>query len=174
MTEVSITPEMQEMLPKAVHEVTGLYLGDSLNNLLKGQSPQQRDSFWQETAKEFSPFAEKITALRTTLKGAEVTKNAYPGPITAVMGVHFSAAGDEMARSLLTDVLFARTSASPGYMDYGMNVVEEAEAMVTELGVQGGLRAEQMKGLTLDKTVESILTGSLKLTRQTQLGGEQK
>lgn len=170
MTEVTITPEMKEILPKAVHEVTGLYLGDNLNNLLKGQSPEQRAGFWQRTAETFPPFSEKITALRTALRDAEITKNGYPEPVKNVMTMHFSVVEDEMARLLLTDVLFARTITSPGYMDYGMKVVKEAEAMVEELGIQGGLRAERMGGITLDKTIESILTGSLRLSRQTQLG----
>jgi hypothetical protein len=79
-----------------------------------------------------------------------------------------------MTRSVLTDVLFARTTTSPGYMDYSMDLVKEAEAMINDLGIQGGLMSDQMKGLTMDKTIESILTGGLKLKSQTQLGGEQK
>lgn len=172
MPEVPITPEMQEMLPKAVHEVTGMVLGDNLNNLLRGQSQEQRDGFWQDTAGEFPPFSERIAGLREALKRAEVTKRAYPEPVANVMTLHFVGTQDQMARSFLTDVLFARTITSPGYMDYEMDVVQEAEQMAKELGVQDGLRGEQMKKLTLDNAVGAALAGSLKLTRQTQLEGK--
>ncbi|PIY69512.1 hypothetical protein COY90_00235 [Candidatus Roizmanbacteria bacterium CG_4_10_14_0_8_um_filter_39_9] len=166
MTEATISPEVQQMLPEAVREVTGLYMGDQLNNfLLRDQSLQEREQFWKETANEFLPFADKIIDLWEVVTDAETTKKGYPD----FVGVHFFKAGDKEAESLLTDVLFARTIKSPGYMDYGMNVVKEAEVMVRELGVQDGLGGAQIKEITLDKTVESVLTGSLKLIRQTQL-----
>ncbi|KKT87042.1 MAG: hypothetical protein UW86_C0011G0014 [Microgenomates group bacterium GW2011_GWA1_Microgenomates_45_10] len=169
MTETTLGPEAQELLPKAVREVSGLYLGDQLANLLRTQPPEQRDQFWQQTAQEFGPFSEKITGLREAVKSADVTKKAYPEPVGNVMRLHFSGVGDDAARELLTDLLFARTTTSPGYMDYGMEVVEEARAMTTELGVGEGLRGEGMKSVNLDKVVEGVLSGSLKLSRQTQL-----
>lgn len=164
-----MSPEVQEMLPKAVKEVGGLYLGDQLSNLLRTQPPEQRDQFWRETAKEFGPFSEKITGLRQALKNADVTKNAYSGPVANVMQLHFSDVDDRVARGLLTDLLFARTITSPGYMDYEMEVVEEAVVMATELGSGEGLRGQAMKSVDLDRVVESVLSGSLKLARQTQL-----
>lgn len=165
MEETPLSPEVQEMLPKAVHEVAGLYMGDQLANLLRTQPPEQRDEFWGKTAQEFPPFSEKINGLREELKNADVTKKAYPEPVVAAMGLHFSTIEDRAARMLLTDLLFARTMESPGYMDYKMNVVEEAEAMTTELGIQGGLFGEKMKEIKLDNVIGSVLTGKLKLSR---------
>lgn len=169
MPETLMNSEMQEMLPKAVREVAGLYLGDQLGNLLRTQSPEQRDQFWRETTQEFGPFSEKITGLRQALKSADITKKAYVEPITNVMRLHFADVEDQAARELLTDLLFARTSTSPGYMDYSMEVVDEAVAIASELGSGEGLRSETMKSVDLDRAVEGVLSGSLKLTRQTQL-----
>ena len=104
MTEATISPEVQQMLPEAVREVTGLYMGDQLNNfLLRDQSLQEREQFWKETANEFLPFADKIIDLWEVVTDAETTKKGYPD----FVGVHFFKAGDKEAESLLTDVLFA-------------------------------------------------------------------
>jgi len=93
----------------------------------------------------------------------------YPEPVTNVMRLHFSGVEDQAARMLLTDLLFARIITSPGYIDYNMNIVDEAEAMAAELDSGEGLQGEAMKSVSLDKIIESILYGNLKLTRQTQL-----
>jgi hypothetical protein len=167
MSETPMSPEVQEMLPKAVREVGELYLGDQLSN--RTQPPEQRDQLWRETAQKFGPFSEKITGLRQAIKNADTTKRAYPEPVTNVMRLYFSDVEDQMARELLTDLLFARTITSPGYMDYEMKVVEEAVAMATELGSREGLQGEAMKSVDLAKVIESVLSGNLKLTRQTQL-----
>jgi hypothetical protein len=170
MTEVPLSPEAQELLPKAVNEVGGMYLGDRLSALLESQSPEQRDEDWQQSAKVFPPFAEKITELRQSLKIAATTRKGYPESVADAMSLYFSKAGDEFARELLTDMLFARTTKTPGYVDYSMNSVEEANAMAVELGVQDGFRGDEMKNVNLDNVVEAILVEKLKLTRQTQLG----
>lgn len=163
-----MNPEIQEILPKAVEAVGGLYLGDVLVRHLKNQSPEQRDQYWRETAQEFGPFSEKITALRQALNNADEVKKRSPG-LDNVMGTNFIFVGDPTARELLTDLLIARTIISPGYMDSNMEVIQEAEAMALELGSSNGLREEAMKSVNLDKVVGAVLSGSLKLTRQTQL-----
>jgi hypothetical protein len=172
MPEIPMSPEVQEMLPKAVKEVENLYLGDQLSNLLRIQTPEQRDKFWKETANKFGPFSEKIIGLREAIKNADTTKRTYPPSLTSVMRLHFSNVEDQMARELLTDLLFARTITSPGYMDYEMRVVDEAVAMATELGSEEGLQGEVIRSVDLHKIIESVLSGNLKLTRQTQLKKE--
>ena len=162
-----VNPELEKMLGM-VKRVGGLYVGDLVSNLFRNQPPEQRDQFWQETAREFESFSERITGLREALKSADITKKAYPESITNVMRLHFADVEDRTARELLTDLLFARTSTSPGYMDYKMDVVEEAQAMATELGSNEGLRGEAMKSVNLNKVIGSVLTGDLKLIRQTQ------
>jgi len=168
MPEAPQSPEIQKMF-KMVKKVGELYLGDQLSNLLRTQTPERRDQSWQETAQEFGSFSERITGLRQALKSAYTTKEAYPEPITNVMGLHFADVEDQVARGLLSDLLFARTITSPGYIDYSMEVVEEAQAMATELGRNEGLRGEAMKSVGLNKVIGSVLSGDLKLTRQTQL-----
>lgn len=173
MEEKSFSPEVQEMLPKATKEVGRLYLGDQLANLLRTQSPEQRDQLWSKTAQEFGPFSEKIRGLREALKNADITKKAYPEGIANVMRLDFYGVEDKVAAELLTDLFFARTITSPGYMDYDMDMVKEAEAIAQELGASGGISGEKMKSIGLDTVIESVLTGNLKVTRQTQLSKQE-
>lgn len=166
MTETIFNPEIQEVLPKAVREVAVMYLDDQLGDLLGTQSPEQRDQFWRQTAEEFGPFSEEIAGLREAVKTANVTKKAYSEPVARIMGLHFSAVGDDAAKQLLTDILFARTAATPGYMDYKIKPIDEAKAMAIEIGANGDLRGDEMRKLDLDGVIQKVLTGGLKLTRQ--------
>ena len=163
-----VNPELEKMLGM-VKRVGGLYVGDLVSNLFRNQPPEQRDQFWQETAREFESFSERITGLREALNSANITKKANPEHIIGAMRLRFVFVEDQMARELLTDLLLARTSTSPGFMDYKMNVEEEAQAMAEELGSNKGLRREAMKSVDLNKVIGSVLTGDLKLIRQTQL-----
>lgn len=168
MAERTNNGETQALVAGAVRDVTGLYLGDQLSSLLGNQTPAQRDEFWQETAREHSPFADKINTLSQTLKGVKVTKEAYPPQMVAIMGMHFRAVEDIGAQQLLADLLWGRTMSSPGYMDYDMEPIQEAQVMATELGAEDGLRGEQIKSVTLGRVVEGVLTGSLNLVGQTR------
>lgn len=168
MTETPINSEMQKMLPEAVKEVGGLFIKDLLAKAL-GKSPEDRDQFWSETALKFVPFYKKITGLRQALKNADVTKNAYPKSITFRMRLHFADVENQAVRELLTNLLFARTITTPGNLDQSMEVVDEAQAIASELGSGEGLGSETMKSVDLDMVVEGVLSGGLKLTRQTQL-----
>lgn len=164
MPERRITPEaLEKMLPEAVEEVKGLYLGDEISNLYGTQSLEQRDKFWEETASRFKPFSEEIGGLREALKTAYVTERAYDERVKNLMRSHFSGVGDVGAQELLTHILYVRTSCLPGY------VVTEVEAMIKELGVRGGLRDKALKKITLDYVIKRVLMGDLKLSRQTQL-----
>lgn len=166
MPEQNLSSEAQEMLPKAVEDITRLYMGDQLADLLRNQSPEMRDGFWEKAAIEHSPFTENIRKLRESLKAVGVTKNAYPEPITVVMGMNFSEVSNKMTQTFLTNILFARTTRSPGYMDYDIEPYEEAEVMVRELGIQDGLRGQQIKTISLDQAVGAVLTGSLRVSYQ--------
>lgn len=165
MPERQNTPETLGMLPKAVEEVSRLYLGDQLSNLLKNQSPEERDEFWGKTAKRFEPYSEKISRLRKALKTAYVIKETYNKLVTDAMRSYFSEVDDPPAKELLTELLYARTSHSPGNMDYNMNVATEAEIMTEELGVGGGLQDEALRKIKLDDVIERVLRGDLKLSR---------
>ena len=171
MTEISLSPEAQEMLPKAVNEVLKLYVGDQLANQLRTQPPEYRDKLWNETAEEYGPFSEKIKGLREVLKTADITRRGYPEPVARVMEMNFLAVEDVISRQLLTDILFARTASSPGYLDYQMQPADEAEHMMNSLwkDVMSTSREDSMKSVDLNQVVESVLTGGLKLSRQTQL-----
>ena len=77
------------------------------------------------------------------------------------MALHFSAVSDEMAKMLLTDILFTRVTKLPGSMDYSIKPYDEALEMVKELGAQDGLREGQIKGVSLNQAIGAVLTGSL-------------
>lgn len=166
MSERGMSPEVREMLHKATEGVAGLYLGDQVSNLLRTQSPEQRDDYWNRAVQEYAPFGENIRGLREVLKVADVTKKAYPAPIGTVMALHFSGVSDETAKMLLTDILFARVTKSPGYMDYSIEPYSEAQEIVKELGVQDGLRGEQVKSVSLNQAIGAVLTGSLRTSYQ--------
>lgn len=162
MIEQDLSPEAREMLPEAIKEIIRLYVGDQLSGVLKIQSPEERDTFWNRASQKYAPFAENIRELRESLKTINITKKAYPEPLTVVMLLHFSEVSDEMAQTFLTDVLFARTTRSPEYMDHSIEPYKEAEAMARELGAQDGLRGQQIKTVSLDQAVGAVLTGSLR------------
>ena len=85
------------------------------------------------------------------------------------MRLSFSDIENQVARELLTDLLFERTSSSPGYMVYGMDVGKEAEAMATELGSSEGMGGKVMKLVDLNQVIKLVLSCTLKLVKQTQL-----
>lgn len=170
MSEQKQGSEMQEMLSKAAHEVSRLYKRDNLARMLGTQTLQQREESWTESARKHSAFSEQIAGLRQAVQAADATKKEYPEPVPGVLESKFSGVKDKAARMLLTDILFARTITSPGYMDFSMNVTEEADAMVRELSAEEGLGDGKLNQVTLVNAVKSVLTGNLKLSRQTQLG----
>lgn len=162
--ETQPTPEQLAMLPKAVNEVVGVYMGDQLSMMLGTQGVDQRDESWLQVAKEFSAFEAKISELRGRMKVIAETKKAYPPVITAQSRIPFTQVGDEMAREFLGDVLFSRMTASQGYLDYGMDLAEESQVMATEMGIKEGWRSAPAAKVTLESAVSSALTGALRVT----------
>jgi hypothetical protein len=167
MTEQDSNPEAQEMLNKASGEVVGLYIGDQMGALL-GTGAEQRDEVWAETAQENPAFGEQIRGLRKSLNVVSETKKGYPPVIAAQSGIPFMGLEDKMATNFLGDVLLARMSSSPGYIDMGMDVVTESKSMATEMGLQEGWRSEQARGVTVEKAVGKVLEGRLRVKHQPQ------
>lgn len=166
MPEKLLNQEAQETLPKAVSEVVGLYLGDQLTALLGTQGTELRDELWNRKAQEFPTFSDKITELRERMKVVGETKKAYPPQLASVTCMPFMRLEDVMAREFLGDVLFSRMTESQGYLDYGLNPGDEAKTMGDEMGLLEGWRSDQAKGVTLEKAVESVLKGTLRVTYQ--------
>ena len=167
MPEVPISPEAAEMLPRVVKDVSLLYVGDQIGRGL--QKPQDRDGYWQKTAGEFPPFSEYIADLREASKKAEAIRAGYPALTIAGIELAFSSVQDELGRKALSDIMMARCSTvGGGNIESNVDFIEESEAIARELGIQEGTRAKAMGGVNLEKVIESILVGNLKLTRQTQ------
>lgn len=170
MTEQSLSPEAAAMLPEATRDVLGLYLGDQLSRMLGTQTDEQRDEVWARAAERFPPFAEKIKALRTGLKGVEITKKEYPQPLISVMDLSFSNIEELGARTLLTDVMWLRLTERPGYLDYTLNSADELDAMFQELGlVGGGFLPTELSAIKGTTVVESVLSDTLHITPQTKI-----
>lgn len=174
MSEILMNPEMQEMMPQAISKVRVLCAGDQQAILLQTQSPEQRDQFWRKKAQELGPFSEKITELRQVLKDANTTKGKYLKSTIKLVESHFSNVDDPVAKLLLADLLLARSTSSPGHIDYSRDIIVEAQAMASELGKNGQLLEEGMESVSLDKVIKSVLDGSLKLNRQTPLNSKAK
>jgi hypothetical protein len=123
----------------------------------------QRDQMWQRAAQENSAFGDQIRGVREAMKVVEETKKAYPEPISTAMLLPFRAVEDHVARDFLGDVLFSRMISSPGYLDYGLKHVDEAQSMASELGLQEGWQSEQAKGITLKQSIGKVLQGDVRI-----------
>lgn len=159
-----LSPEAEKMLPQTITVVRDLYAGDILAEALGEEG--LRDELWTNRAGRFPPFEKRIKEFRQMLKDALETENRNEGPIFLVMSTFFSEVKDPTAQQLLTDLLFARTMRSPGFMDYTVDKTSEAAAMAQELGSSEGVEGEIITNIRLDDVVKSILIGQLKLTRQ--------
>lgn len=159
--------EAAEGIAKAVNEVTRMYLDDQLGDVLYNESTEQRNRRWRDVASGCNPFSQKVIDLREALNVGVATKKAFLESITRTVFSYFSAVGNEDGRQLLTELLFARVSKRPGYIDYGTDILVEAKSMAAEMNGECDLRSEAMKKLDLDEIVKKVLAGDLKLTRQT-------
>src|SRR3989344_4478006 len=164
MQEVSMSPEAAEMLPRAVKDVSLLWVGDQIGRGF--QKPQERDGYWQKKAGEFPPFSKHITDLREASKKAGAIRAGYPALTIAGIELAFSSVQDELGQKALSDIMMARCSTvGGGNIESNLDFIEESELIARELGIQEGTRAEAMGGVNLERVVESVLAGNLKLTR---------
>ncbi len=157
------TPEQLAMLPKAVNEVGGVYMGDQLSMMLGTQGVDQRDECWSQVAKEFPAFEAKIGELRERMKVIAETKKAYPPVITAQSRIPFTQLDDKMAKEFLGDVLFSRMTDSQGYLAYDMELADASQVMATEMGIKEGWRSAPAAKVTLESAVSATLTGALRV-----------
>lgn len=164
MANLEFTPEQ---LDAAKNEVSQLYMGDMLGKALGGlQSEETRDQLWTEVATTHAPFSERITALRQSFKTVSETERAYGPQLRNVGTLPFRQVEDIAAREFLGDVLFSRLIKAPGYLDYGIEMPEEARSMAQEMGMQQGWRVEPGIRTTLDQAVEATLVGRLRFQYQ--------
>lgn len=170
MRETPTLPDVYQRLPEAIKRVALLYVGDQVVNTLGDESPQSqevRDKIWQDTAKEFNgQLAGKITELRRTLVTAYITAKTFPWTTGDIAKKRFKGFKDDTA-SLLAHLLIARITKEPGFIDYSIDVKEEAADIVRELGSNEELGGEGIESITLERVITLILTDKLKLTRQT-------
>lgn len=169
MKESNFSPEVQAILPEVVSDVSILILTGHANDVLPFQTPEEKLLSWQSVIGEYPPFTDKIQGLMKSLQDASVTKEAYHGLINNIYLRHFVGVKDQSAQMLLADILLARTISSPGYLSNRIDMQVEALTMYQELGIEGGFKSRQLEDLTLNQTVEALLTDTLKLTHPTKV-----
>lgn len=166
--------EFQEVLPKAVREVSMLYLVDLDGSLAPTQtrdpSEKYKDRVWNNAAQEFPVFSGRILELRERLKVVAETEKAYSPGIGKNTLLGFMEIKDKTAALLLGDILLSRTIKYKGYLDYDLLPWEEAELMASEMGLREDLgkawESEQARSTTLEQVVEKVLRGDLRITYQ--------
>lgn len=164
MANPEFTPEQ---LNEAKSKVTALFMGDQMEKVLgRFQGEETRDRLWNEAANTHRPFTERISGLRRSFKVVAETQNTYGPPFQDIAKLPFMRVEDIMAKEFLGDVLFSRMTQSPGYLDYGIEMLDEAQAMAIELGFEQGWRAEPGTKITLDQAVEATLVGRLRFQYQ--------
>lgn len=173
MSERELSPESQEMLPKAVNEVTKLYIGDKfISSMPIPYYDDHREQSWNKTAQEFPMFGEQIKGIREMMKHVEFKKLYFQREIDSLTLGPFNKIEDELAQKFLADVMFSRMTKTDGYIDRDLDPTVQFEGMANEIGLTEGndwwekLRSQQVKDLTLKQIVGKVLTGDLRVTHQ--------
>lgn len=160
--------ETKTMLPEATANVSSLYMGELMGrHVLKDLTPSRikdRDGLWEQAAQKFSPFSETIRTFRVALKNNEVAREQENEVVMSMLGLYFHKVGDIMARDFLTDVLIIRMTDKQCRFDRTIIPHRQADAMGGELGLKDLFIGEEAKTLKLEKAVEAVLMGQLKLS----------
>ena len=161
----------KEDLQKAVKGVSELYrrqphLPENEERLIKEGGPffrDKRDEEWTKIAEGNPQFKDQIMTLNQTADKGQTIKGVFPGSGISIERYTVRRIADKAASNLLNDIFWARIKADPlNIWDLPFLAVE-AEHMMQELGIHQDLNP----AITLEKVVEAILMGNLKLKRQT-------
>ncbi|MBF8249598.1 MAG: hypothetical protein HW400_199 [Candidatus Levybacteria bacterium] len=158
-----MTPESKAILGNAVRKTSELYVAYEL--LLASPTPisgKINDS-WNCKEVELSPFSNTIVSLKDALSEVRIYRQDSTDALITATRTYFSGVNDPNARELLTEILQARVINSPSHFNGKVSDLAEAISMADELGVDNGLKGEQIRKISLDKVLESVLTGKLKL-----------
>ena len=154
--------QKKEDLALVADQLTNLYLDYRLKMSL---AQEAKTEAWEEAAKKFPDYAQKITDLAQTLRASEkIKKESYPEADSLMQRINFHQVEDEASRMLLTDILWRRASNQSGKLDADLNLPEEATQMLKEMGVS----AEDIRGeveLTPSEVMEQILSGKLRVIK---------
>jgi hypothetical protein len=162
------SPDARDMLPQAIEKVSDLYQGEILDEALGFPNPSARDARWREAAVSFRPFKNKIIGLRLALNNARQSYKSKGEALQQAMEERFDSAGDLRVGHLLQTLLCSRATVSQGVIDPEIVLNTEAAAMGKELGVTRGVQGLDLETMGFDFVVEALLTGRLRLSRQTQ------
>ena len=168
MNERDLSPEAQAIFPASLKRVSDLYIGELLGEVMGSLDQQERDARWRHAAEQFPPFRHKIIGLRLALNNARQAYNREGEELREVVGSRFESAGDMGVRHLLTTILCSRATKAQATVDGTIRLDIEAEAMKRELGVIPGIKGLDLETMSFNRTIETVLTGELQLSRQTQ------
>ncbi len=173
-------------------------LANLLNPAVGFFSPEARDKAWEEAAENYSNFRDEIRELRRALKTADSIKKAGHGHellsrLTDLWSDFLKTAGcvenassedsvDSVEKDsykdrvvfLLTGLLLARIATSQELTTEEIlkmkgKVLEMAESEVAAMASELGIAKGGEKIPNLSHVIARVLSGALKLTRQTQL-----
>lgn len=117
---------------------------------------------WFQAEQAFPTMAVRIGELRQALATASVTRLAYEDTqIARNFDAPFKEVRDQIAQQFLADILRARTSERPGYIDESLSLAREAQSMGREIAPEHGWAT-----VTIDGAVEAALDGRLRITYQ--------
>jgi hypothetical protein len=151
----------------AKRKIANLYTGDNLFKVFRSDE-SRRDALWEQAAREYTPFADKINALRESLKIVDATLEEYPTQATHSR-IMFGEVEDDLARYFLADVLISRKTREPKFIDYNIDEWGELNQMAQDLGFEKGWRVEPATKITLDEVVEATLVGRLRFQHPQRL-----
>jgi hypothetical protein len=117
---------------------------------------------WFQAEQAFPTLAGRIGELRQAFATASVTRLAYEDTqIARNFDAPFREVRDQVAQQFLADILRARMSERPGYIDESLRLAREAQAMGREIAPEHGWAT-----VTIDGAVEAALDGRLRVTYQ--------
>lgn len=177
MSHEALDPQVQAMLPDTLRKVAGLYQGEVLADALVADGVMEaldpsRDALWRQAAGQFPPFRNRIVGLKLALDNARQAFEREEDVLRGLVESRFTEAQDMGVRHLLTTLLCSRATRAQGTVDGTIYLNVEAEAMKRESGVLRGVECLDLETMTFHRAVEAILTGELKLSRQTQTEAE--
>ena len=167
------TDAQKEVLKKIVGEVSELYRNRVVTETSANCYPRKwQYQDWPVETIENGQYSDKIHELKQTIDRGLTGRFAYLGNIASTVSRHFDGITDQSARELLGELLFARISCSNGSLDHSMLIYLEVLSIIEEVVGVSKTDSEELRNVSLEQVVSSVLTDKLKLTRQTQLASK--
>lgn len=120
---------------------------------------------WKRAIDENPELSERISELRRGLNSVHVSKQSKLTGAEIIMAFH--ATKNSATRGLLEDVLWLRMMKDGQNPSNDIDPIAEANAMVSELGLEGDAYSQSFETLHPFDVLKAILSGELKLKART-------